>query len=91
MPVAANLRLDEIGEAFANDLPSPSDPPWTEEFRALWKLAQQLSAARGKTDIARIDYSFYVDWDARLGPARPGRVRIVPRPRGVPLDKLSPS
>jgi len=32
----------------------------------------------------RIDYSFYVDWDA----APDGRVTIVPRPRGSPLDKL---
>ena len=50
----------------------------------LWKLAQQLSARRGKADFNRIDYSFYVDWDA--GPE--GRVTIVPRPRGSPLDKL---
>ena len=54
------------------------------ELRVLWKLAQALSAARGKPDFARIDYSFYVDWDA----APDGRVSIVPRPRGSPLDKL---
>ena len=88
VPVAANLRLDEVGEAFANDLPSPSDPPWTAEFRALWKLARHLSAARGKNDIQRIDYSFYVDWDAISETGEPGRVSIVPRPRGSPLDKL---
>ena len=50
----------------------------------LWKLAQQLAGARGKPDIERIDYSFYVDWDA----APDGRVAIVPRERGTPLDKL---
>lgn len=88
VPVAANLRLDEVGEAFANDLPAPSDPPWTPEFRALWKLARHLSAARGKNDIQRIDYSFYVDWDAISDLGEPGRVSIVPRPRGSPLDKL---
>ena len=65
VPVAANLRLDAIGDAFANDLPAPSDPPWTAELRVLWKFAQALSDARGKADFARIDYSFYVDWDAR--------------------------
>ena len=88
VPVAANLRLDEAGEAFANALPSPADPPWTGELRALWSLAKHLSAQRGKNDINRIDYSFYVDWDgaAELGEA--GRVSIVPRPRGSPLDKL---
>ena len=42
-----------------------ADPPWTPELRVLWKFAQQLAAARGKADIARIDYSFDVDWDAR--------------------------
>ncbi len=84
VPVAANLRLDTIGEAFANDLPSPSDPPWTAELRALWKFAQALSATRGKADFARIDYAFYVDWDA----AKDGRISIRPRPRGSPLDKL---
>ena len=88
VPVAANLRLDEVGEAFANDLPSPSDPRWTPEFRALWKLARKLSAARGKNDIQRIDYSFYVDWDVGSHLGEAGRVTIVPRPRGSPLDKL---
>jgi len=88
VPIAANLRLDALGDAFASDLPSPSDPPWTEELRALWKLAQRLSEARGKPDIARIDYSFYVDWEAAGAGGEPGRVAIVPRPRGSPLDKL---
>ncbi len=84
VPVAANLRLDAIGEAFANPLPSPSDPPWTEELRVLWTFAQALFAARGKPDFTRVDYSFYVDWDA----APDGKVTIVPRPRGSPLDKV---
>ena len=75
---------DAISDAFANALPSPADPPWTHELRALWKLAQHLSAQRGKTDVNRIDYSFDVDWDADAD----GRVAIVPRERGSPLDKL---
>ena len=70
VPIAANLRLDAIGDAFANDLPSPADPPWTAELRALWKLAQALSAQRGKADFTRIDYSFDVDWDAARGRPR---------------------
>ena len=88
VPVAANLRLDALDEAFANDLPAPSDPPWTAELRVLWKLALSLSAVRGKADFARIDYSFYVDWDAVAEGGEAGQVRIVPRPRGSPLDKL---
>ena len=86
--VVANLRLDEVGEAFHADLPSPADPAWSAQFRALWKLAKHLSAARGKSDIQRIDYSFYVDWNADSPVGEPGRVTIAPRPRGSPLDKL---
>jgi exoribonuclease-2 len=84
VPVVANLNLATLDDAFANALPSPDDPPWTHEMRALWKLAQHLSAARGKTDMHRIDYSFDVDWNA----AAEGRVTIAPRERGSPLDKL---
>jgi len=82
--VAANLRLDALTSAFANALPSPADPPWTQELRVLWKLVQHLSESRGKNDFNRIDYAFVVDWDA----APDGRVAIVPRERGSPLDKL---
>jgi exoribonuclease-2 len=84
VPIAANLNLATLSDAFANALPAPGDPPWTHELRALWKLAQFLSARRGKTDLNRIDYSFDVDWSA--GPE--GRVTIAPRERGSPLDKL---
>jgi len=88
--VDANLRLDTIGDAFTRDVPWPDDARWTEELRMLWRFAQRLADARGKADIARIDYSFYVDWDADGGDAvrEKGRVTIVPRPRGSPLDKL---
>ena len=88
VPVAANLRLDAIDSAFANDLPAPSDPPWTAELRVLWKFAQWLSDGRGKADFARVDYSFHVDWDRVQEGGEQGHVRIVPRPRGSPLDKL---
>jgi exoribonuclease-2 len=84
VPIEANLRLDEVGDHFTRDLPAPADPPRTAALRVLWKLAQKLSAARGKTDVDRLDYSFYVDWDA----APDGRVSIVPRLRGAPVDKL---
>ena len=86
--IVANLRLGELGEAFAADLPSPSDPPWTDELRTLWRLVGKLSAQRGKSDVFRIDYSFYVDWDADSGFGERGRIDIVPRPRGSPIDKL---
>jgi exoribonuclease-2 len=88
VPIVANLRLGEVGEAFAADLPSPGDPPWTDELRALWRLVGKLSAQRGKSDVHRIDYSYYVDWDADSGFGERGRIDIVPRPRGSPIDKL---
>src|SRR5262245_56679692 len=84
VPIAANLRLDDIGEAFTNDLPTPSDPTWNAELRVAWKVAQTLSDARGKPDINRVDYNFYVDWER----APDGHVTIVPRLRGSPIDKL---
>ena len=63
-------------------------PPWTPELRTLYKLAQRLADVRGKTDIQRIDYSFHVDWNATGANGEAGRVAIVPRQRGSPLDKL---
>jgi len=81
--IEANLRLDAIGDAFAVPA-TAAEPPWTDELRTLWRFAQKLEGARGKADPPRIDYNFYVEWDA----ARDGRITIVPRPRGSPLDKL---
>jgi exoribonuclease II len=83
VPIAANLRLDAISECFAAEA-SPSDPEWSDELRALWRLARKLEQARGKADISRVDYNFIVDWDVPPD----GRVTILPRPRGSPLDKL---
>ena len=87
VPIESNLRLDEVDPSFANDLPSPSDSQRTSQLRVLWKLVTQLAAARGKADVSRIDYSYYVDWSLE-GAGEPGYVTIVPRPRGSPLDKL---
>ncbi len=84
VPIAANLRLDKVSSAFANVLPSPDDPPWTAELRVLWKLARHLFEQRGKNDVNRIDFGFDVDWSA----APDGRVAIIARERGSPLDKL---
>jgi exoribonuclease-2 len=55
--------------------------PFEEDLRVLWQAARRLEAARGRpaTASAQLDYSFYVE---------EGRVRIVPRRRGSPLDKL---
>jgi exoribonuclease-2 len=82
-PVAANLRLDAIGERFVAPA-EPGEPEWTDELRMLWRVAQKLGAARGKPEVSRNEYSFRVDWAAEPD----GRVTIVPRPRGSPLDRL---
>jgi len=81
--IAANLRLDAIGERFAQAA-TPGEPEWTDELRTLWRLAQKLEVARGKPETPRVDFSFRVDWDA----APDGRATILPRARGSPLDKL---
>jgi exoribonuclease-2 len=82
VPVVDNLRLDAIDEAFAAPA-REGEPARTAELRALWQLAQALAEKRARPDVARIDYSFDVDWSVPEG-----RVAIVPRPRGSPLDKL---
>lgn len=86
VPIAANLRHDALTESFAGPA-AKDDPEWTDELRALWRLVLRLADKRGKADIARIDYNFDVDWDAE-GEGERGRVTIVARPRGNPLDKL---
>jgi exoribonuclease-2 len=83
VPVAANLRhaqYDRLNAAFESG-GSASGLAFEEELRALWRFAGALEARRGKPSAAagQLDYSFYVE---------EGSVRIVPRKRGAPLDKL---
>ncbi|MEO6749675.1 MAG: RNB domain-containing ribonuclease [Casimicrobiaceae bacterium] len=82
VPVVANLRLDAIDDAFASP-PQPGEAARTAELRALSTFARALSAARGRADFERVDYSFHVDWSVP-----DGRVMIATRARGSPLDKL---
>jgi len=82
VPIAANLRhaqYDVLNEAFESG--ARAGLPYEDELRALWRLAAALEARRGRPSAgaAALDYSFYVE---------AGRVRIVPRRRGAPLDKL---
>ena len=86
VPVAANLRLDALDERFVAPA-QPDEPAWTPELRALWALASRLGAARAREETPRVDYSFSVDW-TQQGAGEPGRVTIVPRARGNPLDRL---
>lgn len=82
VPIAANLRhaeYDRLNAAFESG--SSAGLAFEPELRALWRVATQLEARRGRPSAgaAAVDYTFYVE---------DGRVRIVPRRRGAPLDKL---
>jgi exoribonuclease-2 len=82
VPIAANLRHSHY-EALNETLASGASTglAFEDELRSLWRLAGALETRRGKPSAAvgALDYSFYVEDD---------RVRIQPRKRGAPLDKL---
>jgi exoribonuclease II len=80
--IVANLRhaqYQPIDEAFESG--GTTGLPYEDELRTLWGLANALEAKRGKSSVntALLDYAFRVEG---------GRVRIEPRRRGAPLDKL---
>jgi exoribonuclease-2 len=80
--VAANLRhgaLAALDAAF--EAGTQAGLPHEDELRTLWRFAETLERRRGKPSVnaAVLDYSFRVE---------DGRVRIEPRRRGAPLDKL---
>jgi exoribonuclease-2 len=80
--VAANLRhvqYEVLNHALTTG--GLTGLPYEDELRTLHSFAEALEKKRGKasTPAGLLDYSFYVE---------EGRVRIVPRPRGSPLDKL---
>ena len=81
VPIVANLRhaqYDALNEAFEKG--ETRGLPHEEELHTLWRVALALEAKRGRPSAgASLDYTFAVDND---------RVRIVPRKRGAPLDKL---
>lgn len=84
VPIAANLRHGELENVFTEQALAIGgiEHRFGTEITALWRLAAQLQAARGKADAheqQRVEYNFYVD---------DGRVRIVERRRGSPIDKL---
>lgn len=78
-----NLRHDQLDEHFteANINSSLGDYPYKQELMTLWRIANKLEAARGKAEAGPppLDYNFYIEDD---------RVRIVPRLRGSPIDKV---
>jgi exoribonuclease II len=82
VPVVANLRhadYDVLNDAFEKN--QSVGLAFEDELRTLWRVAAALEARRGRPSAgaAALDYSFHVENQ---------RVRIVPRRRGSPLDKL---
>jgi len=81
--VAENLRhpqYEPLNVAFETG--NRTGLPFEEELRTLWRFATSLEQRRGRPSAtaAMLDYSFYIE--------EGGRVRIEPRRRGSPLDKL---
>jgi exoribonuclease-2 len=82
VPVVANLRharYDILNEVFEQG--GEAGLAHEEELRTLWRVAVALESQRGRPSAGAMtfDYTFHVE---------DGRVRIVPRKRGAPLDKL---
>ena len=80
--VAANLRhaqYDVLNQAYESG--KGVGLAYEDDLRSLWQVSLQLEARRGKPSAVAtaLDYNFHVE---------NGRVRIVPRRRGSPLDKL---
>jgi len=81
VPIVANLRhaeYDVLNEAFEKG--EARGLAHEEELRTLWRAALAMEKRRGRPSAgSALDYTFHVEND---------RVRIVPRKRGAPLDKL---
>lgn len=81
--IADNLRHDAL-EPYFNEttLAADSGHPYWARLRFLFDLAESLEKARGKYDPNKppqVDYNFYVN---------DGKVSIVSRHRGSPMDKV---
>ncbi|WP_454692039.1 ribonuclease catalytic domain-containing protein [Achromobacter aloeverae] len=90
--VRENLRHNMLdGEITEAALADPQAPlPYAHWLRPLWRAALALSAkreeVRGKPENnSRVEYSFYLDGPAD-DPDTP--VRLVPRQRNAPLDRM---
>lgn len=89
VPVVANLRHHDIEPIFNESTLAEGGPDFQfkPELTLLWQLAEVLEAGRGKpaANQFQFDYNFYVDWNDADDD---GRITIVKRHRGSPLDKL---
>ncbi|NYT36168.1 RNB domain-containing ribonuclease [Allopusillimonas soli] len=90
--VCENLRHNQLDEAVTEEsLDNPEAPlPYAHWLRPLWRLARHLcaqrEAVRGKPENNnRVDYSFELDGPYD-DPDTP--VKLIPRRRNAPLDRL---
>ncbi|MEZ5615451.1 MAG: RNB domain-containing ribonuclease [Rhodocyclaceae bacterium] len=87
VPVVANLRHHDIEPLFNEETLAAGGPDfgYRRELTLLWEFATVLEAGRGKSsgNPQNTEYGFHVDWTEPEG-----RVDIVERRRGSPLDKL---
>ena len=87
VPVVANLRHHDIEPLFNEQTLAAGGPDfeYRQVLTLLWELATVLEAGRGKPSAnpQMTEFSFYVDWSEP-----DGRVSLVERRRGSPLDKL---
>ncbi len=88
VPIGANLRLQNLDDSIVDAL-ATTRAPWQDEMIALHRFARALFTSRGKNEINRVDYNFYVDphADAPQDLDR-ARVRILPRARGSAIDLI---
>ncbi len=80
--IAANLRHETLEPLFNLETIGSGGPdyPFRRELEWLWGFACHLQAKRGEVETpGRVDYVIRVDND---------RVRITPRPRGNPIDRV---
>ena len=87
VPVAANLRHHDLEPVFNEQTLAAGGPEFAyrRELTLLWEFATVLEAGRGKSSSNQqnAEYTFSVDWSEPEG-----RIDIVERRRGSPLDKL---
>ncbi|MBK6982610.1 MAG: RNB domain-containing ribonuclease [Betaproteobacteria bacterium] len=81
--IATNLRITELETRLHDDSLAAGvvEGAHGDDLLALWRLARKLRAARGAGEekSEKLDYAFRVE---------SGRVTIVPRRRGTPVDLL---
>ncbi len=81
VPIVANLRYPILDEQFTQEALQQGrlDFPFASELRLLYELTTAMWTQRGKGEPDKTDFQIYVEDD---------RVRILPRKRGAPSDRV---